>query len=120
MTRRAVTIGRCGTTGSPQAEKSDCLAAHDQGQSILTVTLFEQMLVKNGVDETSVEGAKDILYGIRTFVDLHHEWGTGAVVAFTATSYRLCCRKLHGRVGTRDKDPMNCARFSLDPATSAC
>ncbi len=42
------------------------------GQSILTGTLFEQMLVKNGVDETSVEGAKDIPYGIQNIlVDLH-------------------------------------------------
>ncbi len=42
------------------------------GQSILSGTLFEQMLVKNGVDGTSVEGAKDIPYGIpNILVDLH-------------------------------------------------
>ena len=42
------------------------------GQSILSGTPFEQMLVKNGVDGTSVEGAKDIPYGIQNIlVDLH-------------------------------------------------
>jgi len=42
------------------------------GQSILSGTPFEQMLVKNGVDGTSVEGAKDIPYGIpNILVDLH-------------------------------------------------
>jgi isoquinoline 1-oxidoreductase subunit beta len=42
------------------------------GQSILTATPFEKMLVKDGVDETSVEGAKDIPYNIpNVLVDLH-------------------------------------------------
>jgi isoquinoline 1-oxidoreductase subunit beta len=42
------------------------------GQSILANTPFEQMLVKNGIDETSVEGAKDIPYDIpNILVDLH-------------------------------------------------
>jgi isoquinoline 1-oxidoreductase subunit beta len=42
------------------------------GQSILSGTPFEQMLVKNGVDGTSVEGASDIPYAIpNILVDLH-------------------------------------------------
>jgi isoquinoline 1-oxidoreductase subunit beta len=42
------------------------------GQSILTGTPFEQMLVKNGVDGTSMEGANDIPYKIpNILVDLH-------------------------------------------------
>ncbi len=42
------------------------------GQSILTGTPFEQGMVKNGVDATSVEGAQDIPYEIpNLLVDLH-------------------------------------------------
>jgi isoquinoline 1-oxidoreductase beta subunit len=42
------------------------------GQSILRGTLFEQALAKNGIDETSVEGAEDIPYEIpNILVDLH-------------------------------------------------
>jgi isoquinoline 1-oxidoreductase beta subunit len=42
------------------------------GQSILAGTPFEQMLVKEGVDGTSVEGAKEIPYDIpNILVDLH-------------------------------------------------
>ncbi len=42
------------------------------GQSIITGTPFEQAMVKNGVDEASVEGAKDIPYAIpNLLVDLH-------------------------------------------------
>ncbi len=42
------------------------------GQSILANTPFEKMLVKDGIDETSVEGAKDIPYNIpNILVDLH-------------------------------------------------
>jgi isoquinoline 1-oxidoreductase beta subunit len=42
------------------------------GQSIVSGTLFEEGLVKNGIDETSVEGAKDIPYDIpNILVDLH-------------------------------------------------
>ena len=37
---------------------------HIVGQSILTGTPFEQMLVKDGVDGTSVEGASNIVYAI--------------------------------------------------------
>ncbi len=42
------------------------------GQSILANTPFEKMLVKDGIDETSVEGAKDVPYNIpNILVDLH-------------------------------------------------
>jgi isoquinoline 1-oxidoreductase beta subunit len=42
------------------------------GQSILTGTAFEAAMVKDGVDETSVEGAKDIPYDIpNVLVELH-------------------------------------------------
>lgn len=42
------------------------------GQSIILGTPFENFLIKDGVDETSVEGAADLLYGIPNVqVDLH-------------------------------------------------
>jgi isoquinoline 1-oxidoreductase beta subunit len=42
------------------------------GQSIIMGTPFESFIVKNGIDETSVEGAADLLYGIPNVqVDLH-------------------------------------------------
>ncbi|WP_455220821.1 molybdopterin cofactor-binding domain-containing protein [Kaarinaea lacus] len=42
------------------------------GQSILTGTAFEPMLVKNGIDATSVEGASNLPYAIpNLLVDLH-------------------------------------------------
>ena len=42
------------------------------GQSILTGTAFESMMVKNGVDATSVEGAASLPYAIADLqVDLH-------------------------------------------------
>jgi isoquinoline 1-oxidoreductase beta subunit len=42
------------------------------GQSIIAGTPFEGFLVKNGIDDTSVEGAADLLYGIPNVqVDLH-------------------------------------------------
>jgi isoquinoline 1-oxidoreductase beta subunit len=42
------------------------------GQSIAEGTAFEPLMVKNGVDAASVEGAADILYGIPNLqVDLH-------------------------------------------------
>jgi isoquinoline 1-oxidoreductase beta subunit len=43
------------------------------GQSILGGTPFESMLVKNGVDQTAVEGAADTPYAIPNFqVSVHH------------------------------------------------
>jgi len=42
------------------------------GQSIIAGTAFEKMLLKDGVDETSVEGAKDMPYDVpNILVDLH-------------------------------------------------
>jgi isoquinoline 1-oxidoreductase beta subunit len=42
------------------------------GQSIAVGTPFEPLMVKDGVDSTSVEGAADLLYGIPNLqVDLH-------------------------------------------------
>lgn len=42
------------------------------GQSILAGTPFEPMLVKNGIDSTSVEGASDLVYDMPNLhVDLH-------------------------------------------------
>jgi isoquinoline 1-oxidoreductase subunit beta len=42
------------------------------GQSIAQGTMFESVMIKNGVDATSVEGAADLLYGIPNLqVDLH-------------------------------------------------
>lgn len=42
------------------------------GQSIMQGTMFEQFGIKNGIDESSVEGAADLLYGIPNLqVDLH-------------------------------------------------
>ena len=42
------------------------------GQSILAGTMFESMMVKNGVDSTSVEGASTLPYAIANLhVDLH-------------------------------------------------
>lgn len=42
------------------------------GQSIITGTQFEEGMVKNGIDETSVEGAQDIPYAIpNLLIDLH-------------------------------------------------
>ena len=43
------------------------------GQSILAGTPFESFLVKNGVDETAVEGASDTQYNFPNFnVSVHH------------------------------------------------
>src|SRR4030042_6004382 len=55
-------------------KKGNLIAWHHTivGQSIISGTVFEQMLVMHGIDETSVEGAKDIYYEIpNILVDLH-------------------------------------------------
>ncbi|MEW6734183.1 MAG: xanthine dehydrogenase family protein molybdopterin-binding subunit [Acidobacteriota bacterium] len=42
------------------------------GQSIIAGTAFEPVIIKDGIDDTSVEGAADLLYGIPNLqVDLH-------------------------------------------------
>ncbi|MEW6530628.1 MAG: xanthine dehydrogenase family protein molybdopterin-binding subunit [Thermodesulfobacteriota bacterium] len=59
--------GGLDATGKPVAWQHTIV-----GQSILTGTPFEAAMVKDGVDETSVEGAKDIPYNIpNVLVDLH-------------------------------------------------
>jgi isoquinoline 1-oxidoreductase beta subunit len=53
--------------GSPVAWKHTVV-----GQSILAGTPFESAMVKNGIDETSTEGASDLPYAIpNLLVDLH-------------------------------------------------
>ncbi len=55
-------------------EKGDPLAWKHTivGQSIVAGTPFEKVLVKNGIDNTSVEGAADLPYAIpNVIVDLH-------------------------------------------------
>lgn len=55
------------TDGNPVAWRHTIV-----GQSILGGTPFEKLLVKSGVDETSVEGAKDLPYEISNIlIDLH-------------------------------------------------
>ncbi len=50
------------------------------GQSIIAGTPFEQAMVKNGIDEASVEGAKDIPYGIPNILVNLHSPKTGVPV----------------------------------------
>ncbi len=60
-------VGGVDTAGNPVAWTHTIV-----GQSILAGTPFEGFLVKNGIDDTSVEGAADLLYGIPNVqVDLH-------------------------------------------------
>lgn len=50
------------------------------GQSILIGTAFEPMLVKNGVDATSVEGVHDTEYGLENFRTEVHNASAGVPV----------------------------------------
>ncbi len=50
------------------------------GQSILTGTAFEQALVKDGVDATSVEGVNDTEYGFQNFRAEVHNTKTGVPI----------------------------------------
>jgi isoquinoline 1-oxidoreductase subunit beta len=51
------------------------------GQSILAGSLFEKMMVKNGIDRVSVEGAADLPYAIPNMtVDLHTPTDIGVPV----------------------------------------
>ena len=60
-------VGGVDASGNPVAWTHTII-----GQSILAGTPFEQFLVKDGIDGTSVEGAADLLYGIPNVqVDLH-------------------------------------------------
>jgi isoquinoline 1-oxidoreductase beta subunit len=72
------------------------------GQSILTGTAFEKMLVKNGVDETSVEGASTLPYDIPNLRVEVHSPKIGAVVALGwLDAHRLLDRVLPRRAGAR-------------------
>jgi isoquinoline 1-oxidoreductase subunit beta len=60
-------VGGLDTLGSPIAWTHTIV-----GQSIMQGTAFEAFGIKNGIDEASVEGAADLLYGIPNLqVDLH-------------------------------------------------
>ncbi|HEY6253641.1 MAG TPA: xanthine dehydrogenase family protein molybdopterin-binding subunit, partial [Candidatus Angelobacter sp.] len=50
------------------------------GQSIVTGTAFEKALVKNGIDDTSVEGAADLPYAIPNLVVEYHPTKVGVPV----------------------------------------
>jgi len=50
------------------------------GQSIIAGTMFEKAMVKDGVDETSVEGAAEIPYGIPNVLVSLHSPKTGVPV----------------------------------------
>ena len=67
MHAHRVEIG-IGADGMPQAWRHVIV-----GQSLLAGTPFESMLIKNGVDETAVEGTADTSYVIPNFhVSAHH------------------------------------------------
>ncbi|HSD40532.1 MAG TPA: xanthine dehydrogenase family protein molybdopterin-binding subunit [Burkholderiales bacterium] len=88
------------------------------GQSILTGTAFEQMLVKNGVDETSVEGASTLPYDIPNLrVDLHSPkigvpvlWWRSVGSTHTAFSTECFLDELARAAG---KDPLELRRGLL-------
>ena len=75
-TSRAAGTGRCTCIGSrPGLDADGKIVAWSHrivGQSITAGTPFESMMVKDGVDGTSVEGAATLPYAIPNFrVDLH-------------------------------------------------
>ena len=58
------------------------------GQSILTGTSFESALVKNGIDDTSVEGAADLPYSIpNLLVELHSTRNAVPVLWFRSVGH---------------------------------
>ncbi|MFN2645365.1 MAG: xanthine dehydrogenase family protein molybdopterin-binding subunit, partial [Burkholderiales bacterium] len=81
------------------------------GQSILTGTAFEPMMVKNGVDETSVEGAANLPYAIpNRLLELHSpkvgvpvQWWRS--VGSTHTAYATECF-LDEIAAATGKDPL--------------
>jgi isoquinoline 1-oxidoreductase beta subunit len=88
------------------------------GQSILTGTAFESMLVKNGVDGTSVEGAANLPYAIPNLaVDLHTpklgvpvQWWRSVGSTHTAFSTECFLDELARAAG---KDPFQMRRALL-------
>ena len=88
------------------------------GQSILTGTAFEPMLVKNGIDETSVEGAANLPYAIpNRLLELHSpkvgvpvQWWRS--VGSTHTAYATECF-LDEIADATGKDPLALRRQLL-------
>jgi len=88
------------------------------GQSILTGTAFEPMLVKNGIDATSVEGAASLPYAIPNLgVDLHSpkmgvpvQWWRSVGSTHTAFSTETFLDELAVAAG---KDPYQLRRALL-------
>jgi isoquinoline 1-oxidoreductase subunit beta len=88
------------------------------GQSILTGTAFESMMVKNGVDGTSVEGAANLPYAIPNLaVDLHTpklgvpvQWWRSVGSTHTAFSTECFLDELARAAG---KDPFQLRRALL-------
>jgi isoquinoline 1-oxidoreductase beta subunit len=81
------------------------------GQSILTGTAFEEALVKDGIDKTSVEGAENLPYAIPNLrVDLHSpvkpvpvQWWRSVGSTHTAFSTETFIDELAAAAG---KDPV--------------
>jgi isoquinoline 1-oxidoreductase subunit beta len=88
------------------------------GQSILTGTAFESMLVKNGIDATSVEGASNLPYAIANLdVELHTpkmgvpvQWWRSVGSTHTAFSTEIFLDELAAAGG---KDPYELRRALL-------
>jgi len=88
------------------------------GQSILTGTAFEPMMVKNGIDETSVEGAANLPYAIpNRLVELHSpqvgvpvQWWRSVGSTHTAYSTECFLDEIAAATG---KDPLVLRRSLL-------
>ena len=88
------------------------------GQSILTGTAFEEMLVKDGIDSTSVEGAANLPYSIPNMhVDLHSpklpvpiQWWRSVGHTHTAFSTEVFLDEIAHKI---NKDPVELRRELL-------
>jgi isoquinoline 1-oxidoreductase beta subunit len=88
------------------------------GQSIIAGTLFEDAMVRDGVDHTSVEGAANLPYGIANMrVDLHSPklpvpvlWWRSVGSSHTAYSVETFIDELAARAG---RDPLDYRRALL-------
>src|SRR6266542_1493795 len=90
------------------------------GQSIIMGTAFAAMLVKNGVDETAVEGAADTQYNIPNFhVSAHHPTVNVPVLWWRSVGHThnaFVMESLIDELATRAKiDPINYRRKLLKP-----
>ena len=89
------------------------------GQSILAGTPFEKMMVKDGIDATSVEGASTLPYAIpNLYVDLHSPtvgvpvlWWRSVGSTHTAYSTETFIDELAAMAGT---DPVAFRRQLLE------